>query len=152
MQSNEFAGIDINLPEKYRDYFHRYCLTRAEGSKNSAEDSPFPRMVDMWFLALCLAAREGLNPAEIDGPKYKAIEGVVLGSDLWRSNVIMLVAIAHAGDIEITSSPQDMMKIANGYAIAGLPGLIALLEARGGDAALDHLSDEILDLMPSENS
>lgn len=145
MQTNYFAGVDISLPEKYREYFHRYCLTRTEGSKNSPEDSPFPRMVDMWFLAICLAVSEGLAPVtEVEGKAYKAIEGVVFGSDPWRSNAIMLIAIAQTGDIDVTTQPHEMMRIANGLAIAGLPKLIARLEERGGDTALDHLSDEML--------
>jgi len=148
MQDNPFAGTDINVPEKYREYFRRYCLTRTEGSKNNPEDSPFPRMVDMWFLAMCLAVKEGLAPImDVEGATYKAIEGVVLGSDPWRSNAIMLIAIAHAGGIDISSNPNEMMKIANGFAIAGLPNLIGRLEARGGETALDCLSDEMSELL-----
>ena len=144
---NAFAGTDIQLPEKFQEYFHTYCLTRTEGSRNNAEDSPFPRMVDMWFLALCIAFKENLKPAlESRGKTYKAIEGVVFGSDSWRSNALMLLAIAHSGKVEITDKPQEMMRIANGYALAGLPRLIAILEEREGDTALDYLSDIISDM------
>ena len=139
---NAFATTDIFLPEKYREYFHAYCLTRAEGSRNNPEDSPFPRMVDMWFLALCIAVKENLKPKfETTGKVYKAIEGVVFGSDSWRSNSLMLLAIAHTSDVEITDKPHEMMRIANGYALAGLPRLIGILNEREGDAALDYLSD-----------
>ena len=139
---NEFAGVDINLPEECRDYFHAYCLTRSEGTRNNPEDSPFPRMVDMWFLAVCIAAKEGLSPIfDPKGKTYKAIEGVVFGSDTWRSNALMLLAIAHTDDIDIASDPREMMRVANAYALAGLPRLIGLLGERGGEAALDYLSD-----------
>ena len=144
MEMNRFGNTDIHLPEKYKEYFHRYCLTRTEGSRNNPEDSPFPRMVDMWFLALCIAVKEGLKPTTtVQGQTYKAIEGAVFGSDTWRSNALMLLAIAATGDITITNNPNDMIKIANGYALAGLPRLINILEDRGGDTALDYLSDEI---------
>jgi len=104
-------------------------------------------MVDMWFLALCIAVREGLTPTlDKKGKTYKAIEGTVFGSDNWRSNALMLVAVAHTGDVEITSQPHEMMRIANGYAMAGLPRLIAILNERGGDTALDHLSDAISEM------
>jgi len=144
MPSNFFANTDIHLPERYKEYFHRYCLTRAEGSKNSPEDSPFPRMVDMWFMAVCLAVKQKLQPVlgEV-GPTYKAIEGAVFSSDSWRSNAIALLAVAHHGSADIVANPNEMLRIANGYALAGLPGLIGLLEKRGGDTALDHLSDEL---------
>lgn len=140
---NAFASTDIILPAKYREYFHTYCLTRTEGSRNNPEDSPFPRMVDMWFLALCIAVKEGLKPNNEGnkGDTYKAIEGVVFGSDSWRSNALMLLAIADTGDVNIADRPHDMMRIANAYALAGLPRLLSVLEERGGDTALDYLSD-----------
>ena len=139
---NEFAGVDIQLPEEYREYFHAYSLTRTEGSRNNPEDSPFPRMVDMWFLAVCIAVQEGLSPDfDSKGKTYKAIEGAVFGSDTWRSNALMLLAIAHTGDVDIASEPPKMMRVANAYALAGLPRLIGILGERGADAALDYLSD-----------
>lgn len=144
---NAFSGTDIQMPERFREHFHAFCLTRTEGSRNNPEDSPFPRMVDMWFLALCIAVKEKLTPVlDNKGKTYKAIEGEVFGSDSWRSNALMLLAVAHTGDVEVTSRPHEMMRIANGYAIAGLPRLIGILEERGGDTALDHLSDEISEM------
>ena len=62
------------------------------------------------------------------------------------SNSLMLLAVAHTGNVEITSQPHEMMRIANGYALAGLPRLIAILNGRGGDTALDHLSDAVSEL------
>ena len=148
MTTNYFGNTDIQLPEKYREYFHRYCLTRVEGSKNSPEDSPFPRMVDMWFTALLLAVKEGLKPSlDESGTTYKAIEGAVFGSDAWRSSALALVAISHEGKADVVSNANDMMRIVNGYALAGLPRLIRILEERGGDTARDHLSDEIESLL-----
>ena len=139
---NEFANVDIHLPHEYQDYFHAYCLTRTEGSRNNPEDSPFPRMVDMWFLAICIAMKEGLSPDfEPKGKTYKAIEGAVFTNDPWRSNALMLLAIAHTEDVEIVSKPNDMIRVANAYALAGLPRLIGVLKERGGEAALDYLSD-----------
>jgi len=148
METNAFGNTDIQLPKKYQDYFHQYCLTRAEGSTNNPESSPFPRMVDMWFLAMCIAVKENLRPDfDPQGPMYKAIEGAVFGSDPWRSNAMTLLAIAHVGNVEISNSPNEMLKIANGYATAGLPRLISLLADRGGDAAIDHLSDALVEMI-----
>ena len=144
---NEFASTDIYLPEKFQEYFHAYCLTRAEGSRNNPEDSPFPRMVDMWFLALCIAVKEGLRPVtDVHGKTYKGIEGVVFGSDSWRSNALMLLALAHSGNVEVLDKPHEMMRIANSYALVGLPRLISILEEREGDTALDYLSDVVSEM------
>lgn len=144
---NAFASTDIFLPVKFQEYFHAYCLTRTEGSQNNPEHSPFPRMVDMWFLALGIAVKEGLKPVfDTKGKTYKAIEGVVFGSDTWRSDALMLLAISHTGDVEITDKPHEMMRIANAYALAGLPRLIAILDEREGDTALDYLSDIVSEM------
>ena len=141
---NEFGAVDIFLPEEYRDHFHAYCLTRTEGTHNSPEDSPFPRMVDMWFLAVCIAVYERLSPDfDRKGKTYKAIEGAVFGSDPWRSDALMLLAIAHTGDTSIASNPREMMRVANGYAVAGLPRLIGILDDRQQGVALDSLSDVV---------
>lgn len=146
--SNIFAGFYIDIPEEYKEYFHKYCLTRYDsGSRNNPEDSPFPRMVDMWFLALCIAVKEGLSPQKLKGKTYKAIEGNVFGSDTWRSNALILLAIADKGDIEIINEPGQIIRLANEYAMAGLPRLISLLEECNGDTAIDYLSDEIESLI-----
>ena len=145
---NVFSGLRIDLPIKYKDYFHAFCLTRLDGSVNSPEQSPFPRMVDMWFLALCIAVKDGLTPNfDLSGKTYKAIEGTVLGSDNWRSDALLLLAIGHTGNADVLDKPNEMMKIANAYAMAGLPKLIGILEARGGDCSLDHLSEYISKLV-----
>lgn len=145
---NAFVGTDINLPNEYQDYFHAYCLTHREGSRNNPEDSPFPRMIDMWFLAVSIAVKEGLNPDfEKKGNTYKAIEGAVFSSDNWRSNALILLAIADTGSVEIIDRPHEMMRIANAYALAGLRRLIEILEGRkDNDTALDHLSDVIVEM------
>ena len=66
---NIFSGLQIELPEKYKEFFHAFCLTRLDGSVNSPENSPFPRMVDMWFTALCIAVKNGLDPIKIVNEK-----------------------------------------------------------------------------------
>jgi hypothetical protein len=55
----------------------------------------------------------------------------------------MLLAIAKTGDIHVASDPNNMIRIANSYALAGLPRLIGMLESRQNDTALDFLSDEL---------
>ena len=93
---------------------------RTEGSPNDPEDRPFPRMVDMWFPALSIAVKEQLKPEmEPTGKTCIAIERVGFGRDAWRSNALMLLAVAHTGGVEITSEPNEMMRLANGFAIAG---------------------------------
>ena len=145
---NLFAGNDIYLPTKYQTYFHQYCLTKSDGSKNDPEESPFPRMIDMWFLSFCIAVANNLEPnMEIKGDKYKAIEGVVFGSDQWRVKCIQLTVLSMTDDEDIIFNSSELLKYANGLALAGLPRLIEILNNRGADVAIDYLSDEIVDMI-----
>jgi hypothetical protein len=127
---NPFQGIDISVPEEFRDTFARYCRT---GGRSSIDQSPFPRMVDLWFLSLCLAVRLNLNPADLNKCEtYKIIEGSIFGNDPLRIHSLMLIAIKMTGNVEIVSEPRQVMALANGLAVAGLPKVIDMLQ--DGDA------------------
>ncbi len=137
---NPFAAIDISVPVELHEAFSRYCQREAGAV---IDQSPFPRMVDLWFLAVCVAAQEGLEP--VDSGKHnsrKIIDGSIFGSDPWRVHAIMLIAIGQTGDIDIVSEPRKMMNMANGLAVAGLPKVIDML--KDGDAEpIWNISDAI---------
>ena len=141
---NPFQAIDINVPVEFHEAFRRYC----QRSANAVIDqSPFPRMVDLWFLSVCVAARLNLEPADIS--KYdtrKIIDGSIFSSDPWRVHTLMLIAISQSGDVQIVSEPRKMMALANGLAVGGLPKVIEML--KNGDAEpiwnLSEAIDEIL--------
>ncbi|MBU3709626.1 MAG: hypothetical protein FGM20_11055 [Burkholderiaceae bacterium] len=59
---NPFQGIDIHVPVQFHDAFGRYSQREAGAV---IDQSPFPRMVDLWFMAVCVAARLNLEPEEI---------------------------------------------------------------------------------------
>jgi hypothetical protein len=137
---NPFQAIDISVPVELHEAFIRYCQT----SGNAVIDqSPFPRMIDLWFLAVCVAARLNLEPVEIG--KYetkKIIDGSIFGSDPWRVHTLMLIAIGKTGDVQIVSEPRRMMTLANGLAVAGLPKIIEMLKD-GGAEPIWNLSDAL---------
>lgn len=141
---NPFQAIDINVPDEFHEAFRQYC----QRSANAAIDqSPFPRMVDLWFLSVCVAARLGLEPDEIR--KYdtrKIIDGSIFGSDPWRIHVLMLIAIGKTGDVNIVSKPGDVMKLASDLAVAGLPKVIEMLKD-GEDVPIWNLSESIDELL-----
>ena len=57
---NPFQTADLRIPESYREEVSRYCQgPTQEGRKTWLGEAPFPRIVDMWFLALCLGAKQG---------------------------------------------------------------------------------------------
>ncbi len=137
---NPFQAIDINVPVEFHDAFARYCQRSADAI---IDQSPFPRMVDLWFLSICVASRLDLEPSDIG--KYdtrKIIDGSIFGSDPWRVHILMLIAIGKTGDVQIVSEPRKMMALASGLAVAGLPKVIAML--KDGDAdPIWNLSDAI---------
>lgn len=141
---NPFQAIDINVPVEFHDAFTRYCQRSADAV---VDQSPFPRMVDLWFLSVCVAARLGLEPS--DNTKYetrKIIDGSIFGSDPWRVYALMLIAIGKSDDIEIVSKPREMMNIASGLAIAGLPKVIEMIKE--GDAEpIWNLSDAVDEML-----
>lgn len=146
---NPFQAIDINVPIEFHEAFERYCQRSANAI---IDQSPFPRMVDLWFTAVCIAARLDLDPADIT--KYetkKIIDGSIFGSDPWRVHTLMLLAIGKSGDVHIVSEPRRMMAIASGLAIAGLPKVIEML--KDGDAdPIWNLSDAVDGLLRKQKA
>lgn len=139
---NPFAGADIMIPDEYRAHFDGY-VQKKEGKAAQPVHQPFGRNIDMWFFAICLAVKKGLAPATYTGKTYKAAEGVVLNSDPWRPTVLTLLALGETKDVSIVDRPGDMLRILNGFALAGLPELLTLLNERAGDTALDYLCESV---------
>src|SRR5256885_365629 len=103
---NPFQGIDIRIPVEFRDVFQKYCQT---AGRAVIDHSPFPRMVDLWFLAACVGARLGLQPVDLSKyESYKIIEGSIFGNDPWRIHTLMMIAINKTGDVQVVSEPRRM--------------------------------------------
>jgi hypothetical protein len=146
---NPFQAIDINVPVEFHDAFTRYCQT---GGNAIIDQSPFPRMVDLWFFAVCVAARLNLEPVDIG--KYdtrKIIDGAIFGSDPWRVHTLMLIAIGKTGDVQIVAEPRRVMALASGLAVAGLPKVIEMLKE--GDAEpIWNISDAVDGLLREQRA
>ena len=108
-------------------------------------------MVDMWFAGLSVAARRGLQPENLSGrATSQMVLGTVFnGTDSWRINAIMLVAIQIADDHSVVGDANRMMEIANGLAAAGVPEVVEMLE-EGGQAPIWNLSDSLIELFGEE--
>lgn len=140
---NPFQTIDINVPVEYHESLLRY----SQSGNTIIDRSPFPRMVDFWFLSACVAARLGLEPVDVG--RYdtkKIIDGSIFSSDPWRIHTLMLLAISKTGDVQIVSEPRKIMTLVNGLAVAGLPKVIAMLED-GGGAPIWNLSDAVEEIL-----
>ncbi|MCB9957175.1 MAG: hypothetical protein H6843_01025 [Rhodospirillaceae bacterium] len=144
---NPFAGIDLIAPAEQREVYDRYCQT---AGRAVIDQSPFPRMVDLWFAGLSLGARKKLEPVDLSKQDtFKFIEGSIFDRDSWRVQAVMLIAIAVADSVEIVGEPRRMMAIANGLAAAGVPHVVEML--RDGDQdPIWNLSDGLDELLRSK--
>ena len=149
---NPFQGTEIFVPAGCHDDVKRYC--QGTDGRITVKMKPFPRMVDMWFLAICLAVRDGLKPVE-KGKKGKDVteinRGEVFANETDRVHILMLIAIKVSGNIEIVTEPRKMIDIANGLAGAGLPKVIDMLEA-GQESPIWNLSEAVYELLSSKNA
>lgn len=141
---NPFQAIDINVPVEFHEAFTRYCQRSADAI---IDRCPFPRMVDLWFLSVCVAAKLGLEPADITKhDTKKIIDGSIFSSDPWRIHMLMLIAIGKTDNVEIVAEPRNVMTLANGLAVTGLPIVIEML--KNGDAEpIWNLSDSIYGIL-----
>lgn len=141
---NPFQGIDISVPVEFRDSFSLYC--QGVEKKSIIDQTPFPRMVDMWFLAICVAVNKGLSPVDMSKYEskqtYKIIDGSIFTSDPWRIQALMLIMIGLIENVEIVSEPRKIMAMANGLAVAGLPHVIEMLKD-GDDDPIWNLSENV---------
>ena len=140
---NPFQTADLRIPDSFREEVSRYCQgPTQEGRRTGLGEAPFPRMVDMWFLALCVGAKEGKREDLSMVKMHKFMDGTVLSSDPWRIDALMLLAIALTDDTAVVAEPGQIISLANEYAAGGLPDVIDML--KDGDAdAIYNLSDNL---------
>ncbi len=145
---NPFTETTLSYPIEQRNFYRQYCRP---SSTSRVDDSPFPRMVDLWFAGLSIAARKRLEPIGLTGQRWSGLEkGYNFDrEDNWCVQIVMLVAIAVEGDVEVVSDPNRMMAIANRLAAAGVPYIVQMLE-EGGEAPIWNLSDALEQLLTEE--
>ena len=144
---NPFTGVNLTAPSDQRVYYDLYCQTQTQGQSN-VNQSPFPRMVDLWFAGLSFAARKEQKPVNLSKQQTdKIIDGSIFNSDSWRVSTVMLVAIAVKGNVEIVSEPRRMMDIANGLAAAGVPHIVEMLRRNRDQDPIWNLSDSLYEIL-----
>ena len=123
---NPFAGISVIYPTEQGEDYRKY--SRSTGQQ-SIDQSPFERMIDLWFAGLSLAVHRGLSPLELSGRGTSNMTpgSIFDGADSWRIQVIQLIAVAME-DVEVLEAPNRMMNLANGLAAAGAPYIIDMLQ------------------------
>ena len=148
--SNPLQSTRVYITNALHSKLTEFCKTTA--SKNfNFERSLFPRVVDLWFLAICVAIKLDLKPLAFNTSKSTLItDGSILSTDHWRIHILIICAIHYSKDVYVVSDPQKMMQIANELANAGLPKLIEMLESDNG-TPIWNLSDAIETLIQPED-
>ena len=105
---NPFNTLPLVRPVEQEDDYRMYCQTRTK--RTSLDRCPFPRMADLWFAGMSLAARRRLAPVNLTRLKTSEfVEGSIFDRDSWRIQVVMLVAIAVENDVAVVlDPPQDV--------------------------------------------
>ena len=149
---NPFVRLGLIAPEAQRGYYDQYCRANIVGGTDEKSDQlPFRRRVDLWFVALALAAHKQLKPIDLMKEKtYQFVTGVVFNQDSWRIQIITLVAIAIEDNLEVVQDPRQMMNIANGLAAAGVRHIVEMLR-EGNQDPIWNLSDALDELLRSDN-
>ena len=139
--NNPFAGTDLLAPIDQRDDYDHYA---ERTTSRVIDQSPFPRKVDLWFLGICVAAQDGLEPVDLTSRQTtKFMDGQVLSSDPWRINALMLLALARHEDLEILTKPRQIIAMANGLAAAGVPKVLEMLKEDRHQEPIWNLSEAL---------
>ena len=146
---NPFAGINVVYPSEQGPDYQRYCQT---GGRQSIDQSPFGRMIDLWFVGLSIAVREGLPALDLSEKQTSNMTAGAIfdGRDSWRVQVLMLLSIAIEDDVAIVEKPNRMMAIANGLAAAGVPRVVEMLQD-GRQLPIWNLSDALNTVLSDES-
>jgi hypothetical protein len=123
IDSNPYAAQDLFVPDEWHEAYQRYARGRLESRDIDA--SPFPRMIDMWWVALCLGVREGRRSSLGDKPR-KFADGAILGSDPWRVTHLGLIAVVEGGT-DLLQRPAEVIRIACEYGATGSPALVEIM-------------------------
>lgn len=125
MSINPFASYNVEIPVKYRESVLKYC--RTGGNKNTPEFSPFERQVDIWFMALLIAANKKLDPVK-ESDTYNATNGAIFSTDPERVGFMQLCVLGSAKKFEVLSDQRAVFDYCLGLSNAGMPYLFQILD------------------------
>ena len=141
---NPFANIDLHVPNAYRE-----LVTELQSNDDLGDESdvaPFRRMVDVWFYAMCLGAKENLCNELAPDRYHKFVTGQVLQNNSTIIEFLLANAIAHTDDPFVIEDPRRVVAIADGYAAGGLGFLEEQYKGQG--SALLNISRSLIQEFP----
>ena len=136
---NPFMSGALRFPKKYKTDINKLC--QRDKDKKVLE-TPFERIVDLWFLCVCLGVYFEENKEIKD--HYRFMEGSVLKDDHSKIAALEIIAVGESKDDTIIDRPNDMLTILNGYAFGGIERVFTGLR-KGNLEGLWNLSDYIIE-------
>jgi hypothetical protein len=146
--NNPFAGKKLKVPTDFKADVQKYVTKQEESSLVGAKlsQSPFPRVVDFWFIALCLGARKYTGRKKQAPSMSEFMDASILNSEPWRITLISLLAIGLTENPDIVREPGDIINLMNELAAAGTAELLSILGSKKNQP-IWNLSDGLLDLV-----
>ena len=151
---NLYQNIDLELPEKHRADITAFVRNHPE-SGNSATPfkSPFYRIVDVWFLAVCVGSYFEQKDENSTIKRWGFMTGTVLSADPWRIQLLELLAISESDtpyDIfksEGSNAKLPPIRLANSYAAVGIDYVLDYL--KGNQQPIENLGEALRDIVDS---
>ena len=121
---------NINVTERAHGLLDKYSQTHASVSK-SRLSSPFKTMKDVFMTAAYLGAQAG-NPRPLEGKRVSPFKGSVLNPE--EQLYLQALAIGHLESVEALADPQQVVRVAEEFANAGMLRLQEIADEGGEDA------------------
>jgi hypothetical protein len=145
MSTLTFTGSQhrLLLPDSIKDRAAPWVQTQTTHAYRSADQAPFRRMLDFWFMAIAWSSLEGSSPApEATGKMFVNLgpnPNDIRNLDEWRADLLTIIALREFGvDSTELQDTHKVIDLANRYAEVGAPLLLDKLE-QSTDLALPRL-------------
>ena len=138
---NPFQTGALKFPRKHQSDIQKYCKKATK--RKTILNSPFDRIVDLWFLCVCVGVFFEEKEEIKDG--YRFNDGAVLKENYDMIETLEIIAIAETNDEMIIENPNKMLEILNQYAFAGIEKIFEGLSGGPSDS-LWNLTDYVNNL------
>lgn len=157
MPSLRATQHSIRLPDDLKERALLWVQTQAATAHRKPTDAPFRRLIDFWFAAIAWAVHSNIQPVqEATGSKFVSIgpKSQDVNIEDWKCDLLTVLAVREFGhDNPKAQNPAEIVDLANRYAEAGAPLLVAKLES-AQDLAIpmlyrvtDLFTDEVADVL-----
>jgi hypothetical protein len=120
--ANPFDRADLLLDSNQHKVISDAVSRSADGEK------PFRRLIDAWWLALCIGVHiEDRKP--FTGGTTKFNDGAIFSSDPWRITHLQLLGLTWSG-ADALGQPSQIIQAANEYANGGIGWVVETIHGQ----------------------